>query len=151
MLKGRIRKEIINRDKLPSNHQKEILPIHTNAWVLLCSDTDNTGNLAGKLEKRGFQSLPVTSREDTLRIVTGRFLDVDIVDSERTPESNKFRQDLRDLAPEGSMPTIVISTANKTTPDDDSLQIEFCPRHFGMLNCFPAWIPWPGWSPCKAN
>ena len=73
MLKGPIRKGVINRDKLPSNHQKEILPIHTNAWVLLCSDTDNTGNLAGKLEKYGFQPLPATSREDALRIVTGAF------------------------------------------------------------------------------
>jgi|TARA_B100000959_G_scaffold104774_1_gene110492 hypothetical protein len=73
MLKGRIRKGVINRDKLPSNHQGEILPVHANARVLLYSDTDNTGNLAVKLEKYGFQPLPATSREDALRIVTGAF------------------------------------------------------------------------------
>ncbi|HJM93791.1 MAG: hypothetical protein QGG19_09910 [Alphaproteobacteria bacterium] len=47
--------------------------MHANARVLLYSDTDNTGNLAVKLEKYGFQPLPATSREDALRIVTGAF------------------------------------------------------------------------------
>ena len=34
--------------------------MHANARVLLYSDTDNSGELAGKLEKRGFLPLPAS-------------------------------------------------------------------------------------------
>ena len=110
--------------------------MHANARVLLYSDTDNAGDLAGKLEQHGFQPLPATSREDALRIVTGRFPDIAIVDADRTAEGSQFRQDLRDLSPEGSMPTIVIGAADEATADDDSLQIEFLPAPFRDAELF---------------
>ncbi len=110
--------------------------MHANARVLLYSDTDDAGNLAGKLEQHGFRPLPATSREDALRIVTGRFPDIAIVDATRTDQGGQFRQDLRDLSPEGSMPTIVIGTTDAATADDDGLQIEFLPAPFRDAELF---------------
>lgn len=108
--------------------------MHANARVLLYTDTDNAGDLADKLEQHGFQPLPATSRQDALRIVTGRYPDIAIVDAAANSEGARFRQDLRDLRPEGSMPTIVIGTADDAP--DGGLQTEFLPAPFRDAELF---------------
>lgn len=108
--------------------------MHANARVLLYSDTENAGNLAGKLEDHGFQPLPASSREDALRIVTGRYPDIAIVDAVENADSVRFRKDLRDLFPDSSMPTIIIGAADETP--DGPLQIEFLPKPFRDAELF---------------
>mgnify|MGYP004005610987 CR=1 FL=1 len=66
--------------------------MHANARVLLFSDQNDSGDLAGKLEQRGYQPLPANSREDALRIVTGRFPDIAIVNAATNGEGARFRQ-----------------------------------------------------------
>ena len=108
--------------------------MHANARVLVYSDREDAGNLAGKLEQHGFQPLPANSREDALRIVTGRFPDIAIVDAAESAAGNRLRQDLRDLRPDSGLPTIVIGAVDETP--EDSLQIEFLPAPFRDAELF---------------
>ncbi|MBT6913119.1 MAG: diguanylate cyclase, partial [Rhodospirillaceae bacterium] len=102
--------------------------MHANARVLLFSDQNDSGDLAGKLEQRGYQPLPANSREDALRIVTGRFPDIAIVNAATNGEGARFRQDLSQLSPDSSIPTIVIGFADDNS--DDNLQVEYLPTAF---------------------
>ncbi len=102
--------------------------MHANARVLLFSDYDDSGDLAGKLEQQGYQPLPAKSREDALRIVTGRYPDIAIVASRQSEESIRFRTDLQSLRPDGSIPTIVIGA--DAEPAKDDLQVEYLPEAF---------------------
>ncbi|MFP6746590.1 MAG: diguanylate cyclase [Alphaproteobacteria bacterium] len=101
--------------------------MHASARVLLFSDPTNTGDLAGKLEQRGYQPLPAHSREDALRIITGRYPDIAIVNA-ADGEGMRFRHDLNDLRPDGGIPTIVIGATEKLREDDP--QVEFLPAAF---------------------
>ncbi|MDA1099936.1 MAG: diguanylate cyclase [Proteobacteria bacterium] len=108
--------------------------MHASARVLLFSDTDDARDLAGRLEQHGFQPLPANSRDDALRIVAGRYPDIAIVEAAKGADCARFRQDLRDLRPEGGIPMIVIGAADETS--DDSLQIEFLPAPFRDAELF---------------
>ncbi len=108
--------------------------MHASARVLLYSDTDDAGGLAGRLEQHGFRPLPASSRDDALRIVTGRHPDIAIIDAAKAAESVRFRQDLQALHPDDCMPMIVIGTADETP--DDSLQIEYLPAPFRDAELF---------------
>ncbi|MBL6951351.1 MAG: diguanylate cyclase [Alphaproteobacteria bacterium] len=108
--------------------------MHASARVLLYSDTKDAGGLAGRLAQHGFEPLPANSRDDALRIVTGRYPDIAIVDAAKDVESARFRQDLLDLRPDGGIPTIVIGAADETS--EDSLQIEFLPAVFRDAELF---------------
>jgi two-component system cell cycle response regulator len=78
--------------------------------------------------------LPASSRDDALRIVTGGYPDIAIVDAAKAAESVRFRQDLRALHPDDCMPMIVIGMADDTP--DDSLQIEYLPAPFRDAELF---------------
>ncbi len=108
--------------------------MHASARVLLYSDSKDAGGLAGRLEQHGFQPLPANSRDDALRIVVGRYPDIAIVDAAEGDVSARFSQDLRDLRPDGGIPTIVIGAPDKTS--EDSLQIEFLPAPFRDAELF---------------
>ncbi len=102
--------------------------MHANARVLLFSDPTDTGDLAGKLEQRGYQPLPATTREDAVRIVTGRYPDIAIVNTAASEEGALFRRDLHELRPDGQLPTIVIG--GETGVVEDKLQVEHLPAAF---------------------
>ena len=102
--------------------------MHANARVLLFSDQTDTGDLAGKLEQRGYQPLPATTREDAVRIVTGRYPDIAIVNTAASEEGALFRWDLHELRPDGQLPTIVIG--GETGVVEDKLQVEHPPAAF---------------------
>jgi len=68
--------------------------MHANARVLHYSDTENASELAGKLEHLGFQPLPANCRKDALRIVTGRYPNITIVDAAKSADSARFRKEL---------------------------------------------------------
>ena len=108
--------------------------MHANARVLLYSDTDNSGELAGKLEKPGFQPLPATSHEDALRIVDREYPDIAIVNATTGDDAGRLRQELLALRPEGGIPTIVIG-AGAETPEDN-LQTEYLPAPFRDAELF---------------
>lgn len=102
--------------------------MHANARVLLFSDPNDTGDLAGKLEQRGYQPLPATTREDAVRIVTGRYPDIAIVNAADSEEGARFRRDLTDLRPDGQLPTIDIG--GESGAAEDELQVEYLPAAF---------------------
>ena len=102
--------------------------MHANAWVLHFSDQTDTGDLAGKLEQPGYQPLPATTREDAVRIVTGRYPDIAIVNIAASGEGALFRWDLHEFRPDGQLPTIVIG--GEAGVVEDKLQVEHLPAAF---------------------
>jgi ActR/RegA family two-component response regulator len=108
--------------------------MHANARVLLYSDTDNSGELAGKLEKRGFLPLPASSHEDALRIVNGEYPDIAIVNATSGDQGGRLRDELRALRPDGGIPTIVIGPGTETP--EDNLQTECLPAPFRDAELF---------------
>ena len=108
--------------------------MHANARVLLYSDTDNSGELAGKLEKRGFLPLPASSHEDALRIVNGEYPDIAIVNATSGDQGGRLRDGLRALRPDGGIPTIVIGPGTETP--EDNLQTECLPAPFRDAELF---------------
>ena len=123
--------------------------MHANARVLLFSDQNDSGDLAGKLEQRGYQPLPANSREDALRIVTGRFPDIAIVNAATNGEGARFRQDLSQLSPDSSIPTIVIGFADDNS--DDNLQVEYLPTAFRDSELFSRLKTLARLVTCKGN
>ncbi len=116
--------------------------MHANARVLHYSDTENASDLAGKLEQLGFQPLPANCREDALRIVTGRYPDITIVDAAESTDSARFRNDLWDLFQTSSIPTIIIGATDEAP--DVSLQIEFLPAPFRDAELFSRLVTMQG-------